>query len=142
MAAAGPNADQLPHWKGEYYANQQLSGDPNFVRNDSANNFNWGTGGPGVACPANISPPAVGAARSTSPRTFTSSMRDPDDGIRAWVDGNLIIDQWHDSPGNIVYTSQLWLSGAHWLVVEYYQNYGTPWLTTWWFAVPPPPPPR
>ena len=62
-----------------------------------------------------------------------------DDGIRVWVDGNLIIDQWHDSPGNIVYTSQLWLSGARWLVVEYYQNYGEALVDFWWYAVPPPP---
>ena len=133
-----PTPISFPDWKGEYYANQHLSGDPALVRNDPTINFNWGTGGPGGGVPGEHF-----SARWSRSVDFAASFYQfnarSDDGIRAWVDGNLIIDQWHDSPGNIVYTSQLWLSGSHWLVVEYYQNYGQALVDYWWFAVPPPP---
>ena len=133
-----PTPITFPDWKGEYYANQSLSGDPAFVRNDPTINFNWGTGGPGGGVPGeNFS---VRWTRSVDfAANFYQFNARSDDGIRAWVDGNLIIDQWHDSPGNIVYTSQLWLSGSHRLVVEYYQNLGQALVDYWWFVVPPPP---
>ena len=133
-----PTPITFPDWKGEYYANQSLSGDPAFVRNDPTINFNWGTGGPGGGVPGeNFS---VRWSRSVDfAANFYQFNARSDDGIRAWVDGNLIIDQWHDSPGNIVYTSQLWLSGSHRLVVEYYQNLGQALVDYWWFVVPPPP---
>ena len=133
-----PTPITFPDWKGEYYANQQLSGDPALVRNDPTINFNWGTGGPGGGVPDEHFSVRWSRSVNFAANYYQFNARS-DDGIRAWVDGNLIIDQWHDSPGNIVYTSQLWLSGAHWLVVEYYQNYGQALVDYWWFAVPPPP---
>ena len=133
-----PTPITFPDWKGEYYANQSMSGDPAFVRNDPTINFNWGTGGPGGGVPGEHFSARWSRSVDFGANFYQFNARS-DDGIRAWVDGNLIIDQWHDSPGNIVYTSQLWLSGSHWLVVEYYQNYGQALVDHWWFAVPPPP---
>ena len=133
-----PTPITFPDWKGEYYANQQLSGDPAFVRNDPTINFNWGTGGPGGGVPGEHFSARWSRSVDFAANFYQFNARS-DDGIRAWVDGNLIIDQWHDSPGNIVYTSQLWLSGSHRLVVEYYQNLGQALVDYWWFVVPPPP---
>ena len=33
-----------PEWKGEYWPNANLSGNPLVVRNDAKIEFNWGTG--------------------------------------------------------------------------------------------------
>ncbi len=47
-----------------------------------------------------------------------------DDGIRVWVDSDLIIDQWHDHPPT-TYTAQAYLGdGHHLLKVEYYERGG------------------
>src|SRR5207245_672669 len=56
--------------------------------------------------------------------TYTFSAN-ADDGIRVYVDGGLIIDQWHDASG-IVYTASPFLTaGPHTVTVEYYENAGS-----------------
>ena len=124
----------ITDWKGEYYANPYLSGSPVLVRNDSAISFDWGSDGPGNGVPAeNFS------VRWSRWYNFDSGIYDfyarSDDGVRVYVDGQLIIDEWHDSPGWSAYNAQLSLSGPHWLVVEYYQHLGDSLAYMWWSEV-------
>ncbi len=132
-----PTPVGFPDWKGEYYANQTLSYSPAFERNDPAVNFYWGTGGPGNGVPSEHFSVRWSRWSNFDANYYQFNARS-DDGIRVWMDGNLVIDQWHDSSGTTVYTTQLWLSGEHWLVVEYYQNYAVALVDFWWFAIPPP----
>ena len=60
-------------------------------------------------------------------RFFTRS----DDGIRVYVDGHRIIDEWRDMGGNTTYTADRYLSG-HKQVVEYYQHTGPAFVYFWW----------
>ena len=46
------------------------------------------------------------------------------DGMRLYIDGNLIIDQWRDQPPYIYKASQTVSKGPHLLVVEYYEHLG------------------
>ena len=39
-------------WRGDYYPNKDLTGNPRLFRNDTALNFNWGTGPPAAGLPA------------------------------------------------------------------------------------------
>ena len=39
----------FPEWKGEYFANRSLAGEPKVVRNDGNINFDWGVEAPAVA---------------------------------------------------------------------------------------------
>src|SRR5262249_44111483 len=88
-------ADTGTNWTGAYYSNHFLQGSPVFTRIDSAVVFNWGPYSPG---------PGIGSsdwsARWTSVQymnagtyrfTITS-----DDGVRAYIDGQLILDAWRD----------------------------------------------
>jgi hypothetical protein len=123
-----------PDWKGEYWSNRQLQGDPVLVRNDVKINFNWGTRAPVVGIPAdNFS------ARWSRTETFKSGVyrfyARADDGIRLYVDDVLVLDEWHDSAGSEVYKVKLALSGKHRLVVEYYEHTGAALVTFQWERV-------
>jgi len=47
-----------------------------------------------------------------------------DDGVRVYMDGQAIINQWHDS-STVTYSVEVPMSaGDHVLVIEYYDNIG------------------
>ncbi len=110
-------------WKGEYWNNQSLSGSPVLCRDDANVNFDWGVGSPAGNIPSDHF-----SARWTRTMNFNSGryrfyLRG-DDGVRLWVDNNLLIDQWHDQ-GATEYTAERDLgAGNHNVKVEYYENGG------------------
>lgn len=113
----------FPDWRGEYYNNPDLVGEPVFVRNDSAINFNFGTAGPGGGIPGtNFS-----VRWTSSPYFDAGSYRfttTTDDGVRLWIDNQLLIDQWHDATPT-GYSGDIALgAGNHFIKVEYYQHSG------------------
>jgi hypothetical protein len=55
-----------------------------------------------------------------------------DDGVRVYVDGQRLIDQWHDSDGSL-YTAEVYLTpGTHTVTVEYYDNQHGALIRFWW----------
>ena len=82
-------------WRGEYYNNRTLSGSPVIVRDDQQIDFNWGFGSPDSF----ISSDSF-SARWTRDIFFNSGRyrftTTTDDGVRLWVNNQLIIDQWYD----------------------------------------------
>lgn len=111
-------------WRGEYFNNRNLSGNPVFGRDDPAVYFDWGEGGPGGGIGGQDF-----SVRWTR-RLFLPGGRylfkiKPDDGVRLWLDYVAIIDEWHDNTGLTTYTKELQVSDTdHTLVVEYYQGGG------------------
>jgi hypothetical protein len=110
-------------WKGEYFTNRQLSGAPALVRNDEEIDFNWKQGSPATGLPSdNFS------ARWTRKITFEAGRYQlsarADDGIRIFINGGKVLDEWHDSSGTEVYTVDLDLSKKTEVVIEYYERSG------------------
>src|SRR5439155_1639036 len=64
-----------------------------------------------------------------------------DDGVRVFLDGAPIIDQWHDQPAT-TYTANVSLpaTGEHEIKVEYYERAGDAVIQVSWKAVAPTPP--
>ncbi len=127
----GVSCPTITAWKGEYWNNRYLSGNPVLCRNDSNVNFNWGTGGPGSGVPNDKF-----SARWTRTIPFSAGRYKfhlkGDDGIRLWIDGALVIDKWFDQ-GATEYTVLRNLSaGNHTLKVEYYENGGNALVQLWW----------
>jgi len=118
-------------WRGEYYGNRFLSGSPALVRDDASVRFSWGTAAPAVGLPADgFSARWVRtiAFQGSNYRFYATS----DDGVRVWLDGVLIIDQWHDAAG-VTYTAERALTaGNHTLRVEYCENTGAAQIQIWW----------
>ncbi len=119
-----------PHtWRGEYFADLHLTGEPVLVRDDPVDgesgglDFDWGTGSPAP----NISRDRFSVRWTRTvplePGTYRFTATS-DDGIRVWADDHLVIDQWHDQAAH-TFTGDVSLTGAnHMIVIEYYENMG------------------
>jgi hypothetical protein len=129
-----------PDWKGEYWSNRTLTGKPTLTRNDLVLDFQWGSGPPAPGLPANNF-----SARWTRTVNFEGGVYrfyvQAKDGVRFYLDGALVLDQWHDSSGEEVYAVDLELVGAHTLTVEYYKRSGLGLLIFLWGRLPETPTP-
>ena len=138
-ATATPTPALITDWRAEYFANGSLGGDPVVIRNDTAIDFNWGRSSPDPRIPADGF-----SARWTRQIDFLEGtyrfVLSADDGIRLWVDGALLADEWHD--GVLTdYQAELYLPrGAHALRIEYYENLGDAMVQLRWSQGRPPTP--
>ena len=83
-------------WLTQYYDNVNLSGNPVTSNVLTTPTSNWGDGSPSAAIPRdNFS------VRFTNQRTFDEATYrisvQADDGVRVFVDGNIVIDEWHNA---------------------------------------------
>ncbi len=112
------------NWKGEYYNNLTLGGAPVLVRDDPSINFDWGVGSPAW----NVVNADQFSVRWTRTLWFESGRYRfttiTDDGVRLWVNGQLLVDQWRDSISG-AYTAEMDLPGGLISIqMEYYENLG------------------
>jgi hypothetical protein len=128
---AYPKQGEWGSWQGEYFDNRDLSGTPKLVRKDAQIDFTWGSGSPDASLPADnfsVRWTASLYLKGGSYHFFTYS----DDGVRLYVDGALVIDQWHDQ-GATQWQSSIYLAeGTHFLRMEYYERTGEAVARLWW----------
>ncbi len=126
-----------PLWQASYWDNMYLSGTPEVQRSEGSINFNWGNDSPD---------PEIGddqfSARWTTymhfnPGTYRFAATG-DDGIRVWVDGDLIIDEWYDHQVETFVADKNLSGGPHHIRVEYYENESGAIVQLWWAPAPPP----
>ncbi len=121
----------ITDWRGQYWSNQNLSGDPVLCRNDTNVDFNWGYGSPDPRVPNDHFSARWTRNMGFSAGRYRFHLRG-DDGVRLWVDGNLIIDQWFNHAVR-EYTAEIDLaSGNHDLKVEFYDNEEDAIVAMWW----------
>ena len=111
----------FPDWKAEYFNNTDLSGSPVVVRNDTGINFDWGTGSPDSRVTAdNFS------ARWTRRQNFGGGTyrieATMDDGMRVFVDGSQVLNEWRDASARARTTDIFIGAGDHDLRVEFYEH--------------------
>jgi PA14 domain len=129
----------ITQWKGQYFNNQSLSGSPVLVRNDANVNFDWGYGSPDPSVPSDHFSARWTRTLNLSAGTYRVTVTS-DDGVRVWVDGNLVIDQWHDQPPT-TYSNDIALgAGNHTFKIEYYEDRVTAQISFSYQLVSPPPP--
>jgi len=122
-------------WRAEYYENASLSGAPILVRDEAQIDFDWGENAPpGLVTTDNFS---VRWTRTLymdgGIYTFRALV---DDGVRMRVDGQLIIDEWHDSLRHAYTKDMVLQAGEHTLRVEYYEHTGGAAAKIWWDVRP------
>jgi glucose/arabinose dehydrogenase len=123
----------------QYFNNMTLSGQPVLTRCEDTINNDWGTGSPAPE----VNPDSFSARWTQdvdfAPGTYTFSAT-TDDGMRVYVDGNAVIDQWHDQTSATTYTADVPLSGGtHHIRVEYYENANNAVAKmSWQLKLPPP----
>lgn len=106
---------------GRYYDNMNLEGDPVLIRPEPVIDFDWGFGSPDPSVPVDqFSASWIGniELEAGTYRFITES----DDGIRVYLDGELVIDEWHDHSRTFHYATRTFEEGVYEIRVEYYEN--------------------
>ncbi|MEX0621419.1 MAG: Ig-like domain-containing protein [Candidatus Woykebacteria bacterium] len=107
---------------GSYYNNTGFTSLA-FTRSDADIDFDWGNGSPGPSVSSDTFSVRWSGNFDFEGATYTFTAT-TDDGMRVYVDGNIIIDQWQDQ-GATTYTADRTLTaGKHNVLVEYYENAG------------------
>lgn len=119
-------------WRAEYFDNHDLSGASVLVRYDPAIDFDWGSGSPDSAVPADNFSVRWTRSLGFTPGTYRF-YASCDDGVRVYVDGNRVVDAWHDQKlPNTFWGDVAFSSGQHTVVVEYYEHGGEASAHVWW----------
>lgn len=127
--------EEYAGWRGAYYDNPNLSGQPYFVRDDAAIAFEWSGVSPGSGLAADDF-----SVRWTRRVDFSGDDYlfhiTADDGVRLWLDEQLILDQWAD--GYLEELAVEWRvsEGSHLVKLEYYQRGGDAVAHLWWERAP------
>jgi hypothetical protein len=120
----GPTSCSVGQYRAEYYNNRSLSGSPTFTRCENAPiNYDWGGGGPGNGVGNDNFSVRWTGRFNFGGGNYTFIAR-ADDGIRVWVDGNLIIDAWRDQAPTEYRANRSLSAGEHEVKVEFYENGG------------------
>jgi beta-glucosidase len=122
---AGENGNLEPGLKAEYFDNPTLSGRPVSVRIDSHIDFDWVMGAPLPQLSSDrFSVRWTGMIRASDsgPHVFRARS---DDGIRVFLNGDLIINDWSDhSPRTVAATRRLEAGKTYALRIDYHNNGG------------------
>ncbi|MBL8187931.1 MAG: hypothetical protein JNK38_07985 [Acidobacteria bacterium] len=133
-------ADVPPdHWRGEYFNNMEFSGQPAMIRDDgdSALNFDWNSQNPGDNCGVVADGFSVRWTRRVilpaGAYRFTVTA---DDGVRLFVDGKLVLDEWRDQPPTSFVAELFLTEGSHRLKLELYDRAGGATAKLDWVKIP------
>ncbi|MEZ4718762.1 MAG: alpha/beta fold hydrolase [Caldilineaceae bacterium] len=110
-------------WRGQYFNNRNLQGDPTIVRDDPAIDFDWGEGSPSP----DINPDNFSVRWTTTTDLPAGTYRVSlwvDDGVRMWVDDVLVVDQWVEGTARNFITDINLVRGPHNVRIEYFEAEG------------------
>jgi hypothetical protein len=139
LVAASPAQAQRPakaNWQAAYWNNTTLSGPPVLRRTETSINHTWGAESPAPEVHDNNFSARWTADVNFRPATYRFAATG-DDGIRVWVDGDLIIDAWYDHPAETFVADKNLSAGRHHIAVEYYEHRGGAVAQLWWAPAPP-----
>lgn len=132
--------DLYPDWRGEYFTNPDLAGEPALVRNDPDPNMNWGEESP---APGII--PADGfSVRWSRTLDFAPGLYrfvlTADDGGRLSIEGRPVIDAWQSAAGDTITADQALSGGQYQVVVEHRDVEGPASIAIGWSPLTTPTP--
>ncbi|MBN2131799.1 MAG: hypothetical protein JW741_20025 [Sedimentisphaerales bacterium] len=108
----------------EYFEGRDLEGTPRLVQLDEAVDHNWGLGEVAAGLSDQVSARWTATLEIPVADTYTF-VSTTDDGVRVWLDGELIIDDWTDHGATDNVSAQWYLeAGVYALTMEWYDNTG------------------
>ncbi len=116
-------SDGQPGLRTEFFANEDLSGEPAFTRTDAAIDFNWSTNSPATGFPrTNFAARWSGTIEVPAAVGDVTLATVADDGARVWIDGRQVIDAWGPHAATTTEASAVLTAGQpHQLRIEYLQ---------------------
>lgn len=124
-----------PTWEAWYWNNKALSGPPILQRSEANLDYDWRTGSPAPGINADSFSARWTRYIEVTPGTYRFTTTS-DDGMRVWVDGDLIINEWSDHAAKTVSADKELGTGHHLLVVEFYENAGQAVAKVSWALAP------
>ena len=117
----GPNGE--PGLRAEYFANKTLAGEPVLTRIDREVNFDWGMMNPAPGVPADdFSARWTGKLVPTIAGKYRFGAI-ADDGVRVYLDGKLIVEDWTDhAPATVTGEVTLEAGKSYDVKMEYYEG--------------------
>ena len=117
-------------WTGEYYDNASLEGSPDYTQEDARIDFDWDEDAPDGLSNNYFSIRWTGNWEfEVGVYTFFAYS---DDGMRLWLDGELVIDAWSAGMGSHDETVTVDRAGSHRVVVEYFERTGDAEIQIHW----------
>lgn len=114
-----PQPQQFPRWKGSYYTNRDLAGAPSLIVPIEVLDYSWGYGSPSPGIPADNFSARFERVFTLNPDSYVITLR-VDDGVRVWVNNQLVLDDWRVGSVRNLYVERQ-LSGPTPIVVEYFE---------------------
>lgn len=124
---------QYKQFRAEYFPNMVLGGFPVFAVCENEINHLWGSGGPLATLTDQFSARYTGIFPLSGNVQFSVTA---DDGVRLWVDGQILIDAWKDQAATLYQASRNFAAGDHEIKVEYYERGGDAVIQVSWANVP------
>jgi hypothetical protein len=109
-------------WQASYYDNHELDGEPVLTRQDEVLDFNWGWESPADDVPVDGFSAVWQREVELDGGRYTFSTTS-DDGVRLYVDGELVIDSWRPMRGYRSATLSLG-EGKHTVRLAYFERSG------------------
>ena len=121
LSMVGAASAETNRWQATYWNNSDLAGKPVLERSEPYLFYNWGKGSPARGT---VNVDAFSARWTRTINVPSGTYRfdaTADDGIRVYLDGNLLIDGWYNTSRQTT-SNQIYLSAnPHNIVVEYYE---------------------
>jgi len=123
----GTPVSSMGNWTAQYWPTLNFAGAPIITRQESIPSHDWGEGVPVEGMPADYFSARWYTVRWLDAGTYTLSVR-ADDGVRVYLDRNLVINEWHTATG-LTYTHTFTVAaGEHLFEVEYYDETANAYL--------------
>ena len=123
-------------WYGAFYDNRDLGGEPVLQRYDRVISFDWGTGSPDSRVNADGFSARWLRRLTLDGGVYRFSAR-ADEGVRVWINDELILDGWQGNTTDVLFTSEVHLGGGDYVIrVDYQENLGNAYLQFDWGPVP------
>ncbi len=119
-------------WQAQYWSNTTLAGPPVVTRTEPTPNHNWGEGAPeGTGLPADRFSARWQTTLTLPAGRYAFTVR-ADDGVRLWVDGNQLINEWTVQSAES-FTAEMDLDGSAVAVrLDYFENTGVAFISLDW----------
>jgi uncharacterized protein YraI len=114
-------------WTAQYFSNTDLSGSPTATVNVSTPSNNWGNNSPANGVPADGFSAKFTTQQQLPGGTYQVTVR-ADDGVRVWINGAIVINEWHGATGATYVANFSVPGGATNIQVDFYEATGAAFL--------------
>lgn len=129
--------DDGSQWVGRFWFNRERDSKWALVETAAEIDFNWGSESPALGIPADEFSASWTRSIDFEAGRYRFSGRS-DDGMRFYLDDQLLIDEWHNASASETYSVEREISGTHQLQVMYYEARGNARIEFGWVRIGPP----